>query len=115
MIPKYEFRMRDAAQLSEAKRFTDVVISTGRFRRNERSQIVFEASPGDWCLLERKQGLAQILADGDVIEFQGSLDDALDTLWIWLTARKHTLQRHNPHLPWQDSRPPFVNRGRDCA
>jgi hypothetical protein len=117
-IPQYTFRLKDAAQKTEPRKFTDLLISTGKFRRNERSQIVFAVAKDDWVLVERKQQLTQIIDDGETIIVNGDLGDTCtDCLWMWLTSRKHTLQRHNPEKAWVDPRPAarFENRGRDCA
>lgn len=124
-IPTYTFRLRDAARRDEAKIFVDLLLSTGRFYRNEKSQILFKIAPGDSCLIERKQGLSEILSDGDVVRVDGDIGPACeDCLWMWLTARKHTLPRLNPYTAYNPPAPKPVAhvrpeeryvQGRDCA
>jgi hypothetical protein len=109
--PSYTFRLKDAAQRTEPKIFVDLLIETGKFYRNEKSQIMYQVSPGDYCLLERKHDLAQLIADGDVIAVDGDLGETCDgTLWIWLTARKFSLPRLNPHIPFQRPNPAEEHR-----
>ena len=122
-IPTYTFRLRDAADRSQPKIFVDMLVSTGKFYRNERSQILFEVKPGDYVVVDRKQALREIIADGTVIRVDGDLGDSCtDCLWFWLTARKHTLTRiggaWNPPapLPVRHVAPADrYSRGRDCA
>jgi len=113
MMTKFEFLQRDAAKLESSRAFMAAIIATKRFWRNEKSQIMFEVEPGDYCLVERKQGLRTILEDGDVLRLAGDLDDtAFDILWIWLTAAKWKLPRLNPERPWNPPKPlPLRNVG----
>ena len=115
-IPKFEFRLKDAANRGEAKRFVDTLVSTKRFWRNEKSQIMFEVAKGDHVMIVHKTGLRSIIEDAGAVEVTGDLGDTCtDLLWFWLLERKWTLPRLNPEKPWVDPRPKFENRGRDCA
>ena len=115
-IPTFEFRQATAPQAAKQKAFVELLAGTKRIWRNEKSQIMFEVWPGDFCLVERKQGLRSILEGGEVIEIIGDVDDnCFDILWIWVTAGKWRLPRMNPEKPWQDPRPVFVNRAKDAA
>lgn len=112
-IKSFCFLQRDAAKLESQRVFMAVVLSTGRFWRNEKSSIMFEVAPNDFCLIERKQGFRTILEDGEVLQLTGDVDDTTyDILWIWLTAAKWKLPRLNPEKPYSPSRPlPVRNVG----
>jgi len=112
-IPSYTFLQRDAAKPAAERAFMDVVLSTRRFWRNEKSQIMYEVAPGDYCLVERKQGLRSILGSGEVLHLDGDLDDStFDILWIWITAQKWKLPRLHPEKPWNPEKPlPLRNVG----
>lgn len=95
LIPTFRFLRRDAAQPASARKFMEAILATRRFWRNEKSQIFFEVAPGDYCLIERKQGLASVLEDGSCLSVTGDdfrTDDA-HVLWVWLTAHKWKLPR----------------------
>lgn len=110
-IPMFEFLQRDAAKLESSRAFMAAVLATKRFWRNEKSSIMFEVGPHDYCLVERKQGFRTILEDGEVLRLSGDLDDsAFDILWIWITAAKWKLPRLNPERPWSPPKPAPISR-----
>jgi hypothetical protein len=112
-IPSYTFLLRDAAKPATERAFMDVVLSTRRFWRNEKSQIMYEVAPGDYCLVERKLGLRSILNAGEVMRLDGDVDEStFDSLWFWITANKWKLPRLNPNLPFDPPAPlPVRNVG----
>jgi len=108
MIPVYEFTQRDAADRFAPKKFTDLLIGTGRFYRDERSHIKFKvaAVEHDYVVIDSKHTLAQILLSGEVVEMHGSLEQTdFDVMWLWFTSRRWTFPRLNPERPWTPDRP----------
>jgi len=105
-IPSFTFLQRDAAKSASEQTFMQAVIATHRIWRNERNQIMFKVAEGDYCLVERKQGLQSILDSGEVLTLKGDVDaSAYDVLSIWLTAAKWKLPRLNPHLAYNPPKP----------
>jgi hypothetical protein len=105
-LPQFEFSQATAHQPEVQREFVRQIVATGKFWRNEKSQIMQLVAPGDYCLVERKQGLRSILESGEVLKLTGATDDnAYDVLWIWLTANKWKLPRLDPGKPWSPERP----------
>jgi len=110
-IPTFCFLQRDAASRETEREFLRQLIATGRFWRNEKSQIMFKVGSDDYVLIERKQGFRSILEDGDVLKLTGDLDDTcFDILWIWITAAKWKLPRLNPEKAWNPPTPKPISR-----
>ena len=96
---------RGAAGRGEAKRFVDTLVSTKRFWRNEKSQILFEVAKGDHVMIVHKTGLRSIIEDAGAVEVTGDLGDACtDLCWFWLLERKWALPRMNPEKSWNPQR-----------
>lgn len=114
MTPSYTFLQRDAAQLSEPKKFTDALIASGRFWRDERGLLWYKVAENDLARIEHRGALREILISGDAIKLSGDLDEtAFATMWLWFTARSWTFPRMNPEKPWQPVKPlPVRNAGR---
>jgi hypothetical protein len=106
MIPVYTFTQRDAADRFAPKNFTDLLISTSRFLRDQHQRVQFKLDDGSWLLIDRKQTLKEILLTGDVVRVEGDLDDnAVDCWWLWLAARRGFFPRMNPQLPCEPIKP----------
>ena len=117
-IPTFEYLARHAALRDTPKAFLAKIRETNRFFRNERSQVMYEARPGDYVRLDGKLDLQSLLDDeATPLRITGGTDsaDCWTQLWYWLNSNKWRLDRLSPEKPWQDGRPKFVNRGRDSA
>lgn len=91
---KFKFTRCDATKPAAQRAFMAAIIATRRFSRNQKSQILFEVRPGDYCIIDRRQGLQSVLEDGQVLELSGDIDDtAIMAMWVWLTAAKWQLPR----------------------
>jgi hypothetical protein len=94
MIPTFEYRLSTAVDHGPAsKAFVAAIIKTNRFYRNDKSQIMFLVAPNDFVMIERKQGLLNIIEEGNVIEITGDplTADAEFGFWCWLTNQKWKL------------------------
>ena len=124
-IPKYTFLQRDAAHPGEPKKFCDALIASGRFYRDERSFIKLKLEAGDYCIIDSKRTLREILLSGEAIQLDGdNSENATDTMWLWFAARRWTFPRLNPERPWNPPVPRPVahvppadryTRGKDMA
>lgn len=115
IIPSFEYLLRDAPMPESRQRFIAALLATERFVRNEKSQILFVVNlPRDFCLVERWQGLQDILTSGEVMRITGDVSGSIwQDLWMWLTAAKWRLPRANPHVPYSPEKPaPVRNAGR---
>ena len=125
MIPSYTFLQRDAAKPLAPKQFTDVLISTGKFYRDERGTLKFKVAPNDYLVVESRNALREILLSGDVVEMRGELGaDDFAVMWQWFTSRKFAFPRLNPNAAYNPPAPKPVahlrpeeryTHGRDCA
>jgi hypothetical protein len=123
--PTFEFLLKSAPDRATARAWVDLCISTGRFHRNEKSQLTFKVGPGDHVLIVHKLGLRSILEDADVINVTGDLGETCtDCLWLWLNDLKWKLPRLNPNAAFNPPAPRPVahvrpeerySHGRDCA
>src|ERR1039457_2178086 len=104
-VPVYEFNQRDAADRLAPKRFVDLLVSTGRFWRDEKSLMYFKIAEGDFSRLLRKSEFRQIMEDGNALRIEGGDDNAYDVMWLWLVSRQYTLLRLHPSRPWTPSAP----------
>jgi hypothetical protein len=105
-IPTFEFLQRDAAHLAQPKKFTDALIASGRFYRDERGLVKLKVGDGDYAVIDSKRTLREILISGEAIALTGDLDaTAFDTMWLWFGARRWTFPRLNPERPWSPEKP----------
>lgn len=99
-IPSYQFLQRDAAKPQEPKRFTDALIQSGKFYRDERGLLKYKIGEGDYLVVESRNALKEILLSADAVEMSGDLSpDDFGTMWLWFTSRKFVFPRLNPDLP----------------
>ncbi len=103
-ISKYEFLLKNAHLPGEPKRFTDALIASGRFWRNERGLLKFKIADDDYLTIEHRHALKEILASGDALVMSGD-DLDVDMAWLWFTSRKFTFPRMNPERPWNPEPP----------
>jgi hypothetical protein len=113
-IPTFEFSLRDAASRDTKRAFVDVMLSTGRFARNEKGTLSFRVTPGtkDWCPLHRAPDFGAVLADADVIRITGAdlTRETVDCLWFWASEYRWKFPRIGG--AWNPDRPlPIRNVG----
>ena len=110
--PTFIFSLRDAAKPETAKAFVELVISTGRFARNEKGSVVWSPAPNDWVPIARANEFRAILEDGEIIRVTGDVNsDAYFTLWMYVADRRWKLPRIGG--AWNPDKPlPVRNAGR---
>ena len=88
LIPKFEFLQRDAAERLAPKRFTDALIASGRFYRDERGLLKYKVAAGDYLVIQHRHAFQEILLSGEAVEMSGDLGpDDFGTMWLWFTSR----------------------------
>jgi hypothetical protein len=108
-VPTFHFSLKQAADRAVAKAFAELCISTKRFARNERGQVVWSPAENDWLPIVRHQEFRTVLEDGQVLEITGDQNsDAFFALWTFLNDRRWMLPRTggvwNPPKPLPTSR-----------
>ena len=113
-IPTFCFLQSTAAQPTEPKRFTDALIASGRFYRDERGLLKYKVAAGDYLVVESRNALKEILLSGDALKMSGDLgNDDFAVMWLWFTSRKFAFPRLNPEKAWNPEKPlPTRNAGR---
>lgn len=93
-VQVFKFAKCDGSKPAKHQAFVEAIVNTRRFARSAKSQVLFEVSPGDWCLVERRHDLQSIIESGEVLRLEGDLDEATWlALWTWLQASKWRLPR----------------------